>query len=540
MTDFRKISVLVGLVLSLSGGGEVGAKTASWSVEPKYSNIEMLSPGTYLVKRGVYSSIIDGEGRAIVPNTTDSITPFVENQALILTPAEDGRYRLQGILHDDFTTTAVAEEAYVDDYPFFSEGLLPVCNKSGFYGYMDPTGRLVLPMRYLNPRPFSEGYAAVIQKPKGGLLQGITKVLDKARDMFKQKATTIYINRAGTELKTAKEIGKIYNATTFNNGTAYVENNKGEFFTINLQGQIVKRGQIANYDVDDHYALVSDDDQDDVEIAEKKQPQNGGVVTFTRNNLTGYRTTAGTIVLPAQFTDAEEFADGYALAEVNGKWGILKLEDGTFSGHAVVAARSKKGRKGKGTPAAADKFTVTTPQSYANEPLTLTMDNEGTKNSESLEGTGSESRTYAMAAPTTGNTVVTLSTPNLILWETHMVGSKQTDLADNNSQSGSANKNGRLRISISPKSAKADIKDNAAVTVTLTNPTDVAVSTTVRVSGNGLMGVNKAISIPAHGSRRVSTVFTKVFQKELRTVTVSAGGRTTSKGIVVNPFYVKF
>lgn len=134
MTDFKKISVLVGLVLSLSGGGEVGAKTASWSVEPKYSNIEMLSPGTYLVKRGVYSSIIDGEGRAIVPNTTDSITPFVENQALILTPAEDGRYRLQGILHDDFTTTAVAEEAYVDDYPFFSEGLLPVCNKSGFTG----------------------------------------------------------------------------------------------------------------------------------------------------------------------------------------------------------------------------------------------------------------------------------------------------------------------------------------------------------------------------------------------------------------------
>ena len=54
------------------------------------------------------------------------------------------------------------------------------------------------------------------------------------------------------------------------------------------------------------------------------------------------------------------------------------------------------------------------------------------------------------------------------------------------------------------------------------------------------MGVNKAISIPAHGSRRVSTVFTKVVQKELRTVTVSAGGRTTSKGIVVNPFYVKF
>ncbi len=534
--SFCKTIITTALGMGIFTAPVSEAKTAKWSVEPIYNNIEMMSPGTFLVKRGVYSSIIDGNGKEIVTSTTDSITPFIDGEALILTPAEGDRYRLQGILHSDFTTTPVAEEVYVSEYPFFSEGLLPVCNSQGFYGYIDPSGRMVLPTRYTNPHPFSEGRAIVTERMKGALGNMVSKVADKAQEFAKKKAAMLYINRAGVPLKLPKEIGKVYNGTTFSNGTAYIENSKGEYFTIKADGSIIKRGEIKDFEVDDRYCLVDPDAQPEDNPTPRSSSSIDDVVSYTVNDLTGYRTKAGSTVLPPQFSDAEEFVGEFALAKQGGKWGILKLEDGTFSGEVEKVATPKtktKARKGqKATPAPSPKYIITTPPSWSNTSLTLTLTAGGENKSETVEGTGADKRTYNITVPT-GNALLKVHTPNLLLWERDLSTAETEEIP-------SAPTPGRLRISISPASAKADIKDNAAITVTLTNSGDTEVTTTVKVSGTRLLPVNRTITVPGHSSRRISTAFTNVLEKEFRTVNVTAGGRSASKTITVNPFYVKY
>lgn len=535
----RLSSLFLTVTMSVMASMTAVAKTAKWSVEPQYQSIEMMSPGTFLVKRGAYSSIIDGNGKEIVSATTDSITPFTEGQALVLTPAGEGRYRLQGILHEDFTSTPVNDEVYVNEYPFFSEGLLPVCNNQGFYGYMDPTGRMVLTPRYTNPHPFSEGYAAVTERMKGLLGNLLSKGLDKIQEIAKQKAATIYINRAGVALKVDKEVGKVANGTTFSNGTAYVENKKGDCYVIDLKGRVVSRGMVSEFDVDDHYRLISNEASEGLAKnsaipAVSSSPDD--VVSFTENNLTGYRTKAGTTVLPPQFKDAEDFVDGFALAMYDSKWGILKLEDGIFSGKEQAAsapASKRKGKKSRGGAKVAQpsKYVITTPEVWDDISLTLTLNAAGEHKSETLEGNGSKERFFAMEIPKS-NGVLKLHTANLLLWE--------HDLSAPTEETVKAPVKSRLKISISPASAKADIRDNAAITVTLTNPGDEDVTTIVSMNGTGLKAVNRTVTIPAHNKIRVNTVFTNVVEKEFRTVNVSAGGRYATKTITVNPFYVKF
>jgi uncharacterized protein YfaS (alpha-2-macroglobulin family) len=67
------------------------------------------------------------------------------------------------------------------------------------------------------------------------------------------------------------------------------------------------------------------------------------------------------------------------------------------------------------------------------------------------------------------------------------------------------------------------------VEVTVSNPNNKEVTTTVKVSGDsGLKGVSKKLTIPAKGSRTVSTYFT--VKKVVRNGTVTATESLTGQG----------
>lgn len=509
------------------------AKTANWSVEPVYDAMEQLTPGAYKVKRGLYTGVIDCTGKEVIKMTTDSITPFVDGQALQLTPTGDGKYRLQAILDTDLRSLPVYEEVYVDDYPFFSDGLLPVCNSQGFYGYMDGSGRMVLKPSYLNVHPFHEGYAAVVKRPSNVVMQFLSKATDKLMELFKQKVSTTYINRAGKELKLQKGIGKVVNGSTFSNGKALVENKDGAFFIINTQGAILTRCQALNPEFDDRYVYIDDDYErnDDTYKTGGDAGIDNTVRLFQQNGKYGY-VSNGEVVLPAQFDDADLFSNDYAMACRNGRWGILHLQSGDFTCQAPVSAstkkRGKKGRKSNSTAAPAKGFVVTAPAAFDRTALTLAITAGNDVSKESVDGNGTTSRTFPLTKPT-GEYTMTLSTKDLVLWSHTAGAAPKQQLAQTQ----------RIRIAISPSSAKADIKDNAVVTVTFTNPGDTEVTTSVQIAGKGLTPVTRNLTIPAKGSRRVSTVFTKVYTREVRGVTAKAGSFATSKNITVSPFYVK-
>lgn len=512
------------------------AKSASWSAAPQYSSMEILTPGAYKVKRGIYSGVIDGNGNEIIKMTTDSITPFVGGHALVLTPSGDNSFRLQAILSDDLRQQPVYEEVWVEDYPFFSDGLLPVRNGQGFYGYMDESARMVLKPSYINIHPFHEGLAAVTKRPSNVVLQFLSKAADKVMEQFKKKVTLVYINRGGQELKLQKSLGKIANGSTFNNGIAFVENKDGERFLINPQGAVVKRVDGVDPEFDDRYVYIDDDydDHSDFEALTRKDSEvDNSVQPFSENGKWGFRDKSGAIILPAQFEDVDMFADGFAMAKIGNKWGLLKLENGDISLTAPVAATTRKTRTKKAAAAPAKGFKVTVPDKYKSSDLTLTLvDANGNKTTETVNGQGDVNLSFATLAKPSGAYSATLNAKDLVLWS-QKPGESASDIAANSDGT-------RVRIAISPSSAKADIKDNAVVTVTFTNPGDQDVTTSVNVTGRGLTPVSRSLTIPAHGSKRVSTNFTKVYEKEVRGVSATAGNAKAYKNITVSPFYVKF
>ena len=87
----RHFVTMIAVAAALTAPAVAGAFTAGWSVEPAYTSMEQLAPGAYKVKRGMYTGIIDGNGKQIIKMTTDSITPFTEGKALVLTPVGNDR-----------------------------------------------------------------------------------------------------------------------------------------------------------------------------------------------------------------------------------------------------------------------------------------------------------------------------------------------------------------------------------------------------------------------------------------------------------------
>lgn len=508
-------------------------RTAQWSVEPTYNEIETLAPGVFKVRKNYMTGIVDASGKQVIAMTSDSITPFVGGEALMVSPDKDDRSKLLAIIHSDLSVTPVRDEVWVDDYPFFSDGLLPVCNKNGYYGYMDPQGNMVLQCSYSNIHPFSDGYAAVTKRSSNAILQHVTKVTDKLMEKAKIKIKVIYIDRYGKPLNFPKRLGDLSMGTTFRGGRALVENKKGEYFYVSNRGTIITAVKSPNYVLDDCYAVV--DDNNDVDINQQPTPTKG-ISVFESGNRYGYRTTSGTL-LPAQFEDADPFIGDYATARSGGKWGILKLVEGDFACASAASAKTvvRKGRKSKGaqTAKSSGKVTVTVPSGWDGGNLTLTNGSH-TGTLESHNGT-----TQVYALNTAGGNNVKLSAGGLVVWEGSL-GKANATTIDQAAATGQSNNTGRVRISISPSSAKADIKDQASVTVTLSNPNSEPLTTIVKVSGNGLIPVSRSVTIPAGGVKRVSTCFTKVLVSETRSVMVTAGGRSSSKNVKLSPFYVKF
>ena len=108
--------------------------------------------------------MIDLSGRIIIEAQYDSITDFTAGYALAL-KNEGSNFQLKGIIRQhaqQYVLQPVSEKCYITRYhAYFSEEKMVVCNASGVYGYIDPSGRLVIPYAYSTAHPFFDGRASV-------------------------------------------------------------------------------------------------------------------------------------------------------------------------------------------------------------------------------------------------------------------------------------------------------------------------------------------------------------------------------------------
>lgn len=162
----KTLLVAICAVLTLSGQ----AQTVHWLVRPQFLSITHFGNKLYKCNAYNYQALIDGRGKVLT--TADSITYVTNGYALALAQF-NGRYLLKGILNKDGVFTQFRGEYYATEKSFFSEDKCIIVNKKGKYGYMDPSGVIIIPCNLTAAEPFSGGAARVVKKK--GLFQKSTE-----------------------------------------------------------------------------------------------------------------------------------------------------------------------------------------------------------------------------------------------------------------------------------------------------------------------------------------------------------------------------
>ena len=521
----------------------LAAVTAFWVVPPAYDGIERMDYGIFKYKKGSRYGLLKPESRTLViPAEYDSITPFVDGYALLLGPKAGDGMILRAIVDSNFNKVDLRQQLVVEDYPFFSDNRLPVRvydysesegkqkGKADKYFYIDPSGNPAIETSYLDIHPFSEGYA-VVMKPSKKFLGFIPSGLFK-----KSSVTMTYIDRHGNELALAKRIGDICMGTTFKNGVALVENKKNRFFLINTQGDIVKEyGEMPTFGLDERYAVTDDDE---VEGAEQDAPASvltntsNGADIFEEKGVYGYREATG-VLLPAQFKVAHPFVDDYAIAQdADGKWGVLTTTSGWFDCTMTAMKKSvaSSGKKKRKKTIVENVCRVDVPKGWQNVSLILEVSDQGNNQVYELPAESGSTRTAVLEKKPV-NPSLLLRTKDLLLWRSEAAAKEPVKEEKVSAAS--------VGISISPERAKADINDNATISVTVRNMSGASMSTVVKITGPGLKTVSKSVRLAPNGKKTLYATFPKVTKTETRTVRVTAGGSVATKNIKVVPFFIK-
>lgn len=515
-----KKMILLGILAVAAGiPSAISAQSAKWVIQPNYHSVTKFADDMYKVKYNKYCGIINNEGNEIVGMATDSITDMTEGCALLLL-FEKEKLRLTGILHKDQKVVNITEEWYVGDYPFFSEGKLPVYNKSGKYGYIGTNGSVLIDFDYGNVHPFSEGWAAV-SKGKNILGKGLSYIKKKKEKMF-------YINEKGNMMNMPQNIGNIYTASTFKNGEALLVTDENVYCFINTEGMVKRMDNNVMMTFDHKYALA-DDENAGGDMA-KANVAYDGPNTFSENNLYGY-VDKSNIILPAQFTYAQQFNNGYAIASVDNMYGVLKLVNGNF-GCRVQKGKLNVNDKGEESV----DFVITVPDEWKNEKLELACrTDDKVSNSTSMNGNNSTSRIFSFILPK-GKHDVTVIGKNIVLWNSSM-GNK-----GNGSMNGGNVSAEEISYNLSSGKIKASDDDNAYFYITVKNNTDYNKNFTVKMVGKNMRTVNRNISLAGGQSQKISMVFTKVYEDEVRyiTITSSDSDNKITKKVSLTTNFVNF
>ena len=103
----------------------------------------------------------------------------------------DGKFELTG----DFKTIVLEEGIECGSEPLcptFSEGLAWVCNKEGKFGYIDKTGKVVIPFRY--EPAYDDGAEFYYSQPCYDFHEGLARICDKTTEKYG------FIDREGNEV----------------------------------------------------------------------------------------------------------------------------------------------------------------------------------------------------------------------------------------------------------------------------------------------------------------------------------------------------
>lgn len=349
--------VLSLLIIALTAVWSASAQLVMWGLAPAgYKQVEYLGFEMFkVVGPDGQASIVDGKGQTLLEGTAfDTVTPFYDHWALLLSNQSSNKQRIVGCISTDKVCNAFpAENEYytIEGQTFYSCGLLSVENRSGKKGYIDEEGELVIGFSsgFDKVMPFSEDYAAVFKNGRFLLI-----------DKFGESVTMVL-----------PRVGEIRGGTNVYNGKAIVWDGSGHYYDYDVQTKSCsKRGKPSKNATPDYlYRMTDKGDTPPYMAADGRK----GLSPTASHGKYGYTSPEGKVLVPCQLTAASQFVDGYAIVKTGkGETGILWLDEHPASGFNIRPVNpSIKYTAGETVTCS---FTVTPPANWPQQDINASID----------------------------------------------------------------------------------------------------------------------------------------------------------------------
>lgn len=144
------------------------SQTMEWHIKDNYADVKYMGNNLFKVKNsGGKWGVINEYGEITVDVQYDSITPLVENRALLLDV--NGRY-LKGIINErGQIIKSFHNNEIISNFQCYSEGMLAYGVEAGaiyLFGYLDINGNTKIEPKYYWAAPFTDGKAVIQYKSK--------------------------------------------------------------------------------------------------------------------------------------------------------------------------------------------------------------------------------------------------------------------------------------------------------------------------------------------------------------------------------------
>lgn len=512
----NKLKILLLLLILVQAKAPAQKQSVDWLVKPEYSNMKYFGPDMYKITKDGKVGIMSTRGDIILRPEYDAINLFYEGRAVFVNKTQKG-WKVEGVLTEEDSVYYTRGDYYLlNSYMFYSEGFLPVSDGNGRYGYLDEECRQAFPFTTDQVRPFSEGFAAV-----------------------GSKETFHWINTDGEQiLPRLRNGGTPYGGTNFYNGKAYLWDEDGVFFVLDDDGHTTKIKQ-PDLDVDYLYRVGSGKG-DKVEYTTYEPDYSSKYTPKENDGQWTYASDDGSLLSPYKYDVAEGFIDDAAIASADGMYGLL---------HVVTTRCTKNGRTVNYTNFATwptrrrlvysagsscrCEFSLAVPQKWSDKPISVILKDPATGKEISIRKSGRNKYAFsyrpgAGQKKTSKNFRVEVSSNGAQIWQ--------------GNESFTFVQRARLSSGIRVNNADANAGNRCFVTAWIKNPSPIAVTTTVTLSGGGskssFNNVTKTVTIPPYGSRSITSSFLvkKVELKGWCAVSTTDGTSARKVNLQLKPF----
>lgn len=509
----KRFLLLIAIICTVM---KIQAQIITWAVKPGvYTKIEPCWGDMYFAYYGNNVGVIEGDGRVIVKPEANRITGFYGGLALVL-KSDGGQERILGILSTDGSYSKIDGTYFTIPYQeFFSEGLLTVKSPRGQTGYMNGNGVVVKSFNLPFISPFSEGYAVVGENEE-------YSIIDKRFNILNIQLGTI---------------SQVYGGSNVYKGKAIIWDGNRKFYNFDVNsGTCKKISEPSSLDYDYMYCFSCITNRSETVPYERTQRSPETLFVTEHGGKYGY-INGDKVVLPYQFEQAENFHGNYAIVKVNGKYALLSLHN-TSDEFVAKADSDIKYKKSSGKNLV-HRFGITLPNLWSGDNLVVKVKDENGFPVNILNNEGSY-EFKVDGGDGTKKYVVEIDGDGLKLWSGEIAYNYTVEEDPKVIEEGVRFVRYKpLAITLKATNTQADKNNRCYVRATISNPNPDPITATVSMTGSNLLEcVSQRVTIPAFGSKDVSTYFIvkKATSGQKVVVSTSAGGYAMLDGLQLIPF----